>query len=121
VEKLYDIATSAIHTLAMLRQAAVVSVSIPDAPVMEPSSSDLDTVRFQPEVVDMAASRDHSSQYCQVYEAAAENSSPTETAGVLSCDFVNRFLAIFASFRGGKHMYLRRYVQKLCELSLFDE
>lgn len=92
---------------------------------MEPSSLDLDTVGFQTEAVDVAASRDHSSQACQVYEAAADNTSPTETetetAGVLSCDFVNRFLAIFASFRGGKHIYLRRYVQKLCELSLFDE
>jgi hypothetical protein len=113
-EKLYDIATSAMHTLAKARQHA--AVPIPDVPDTEPSCTDLELVEVQ--TVDISELNVHSSQTYQVYEETAAN---TSTVGVLPCDFINRFLAIFASFRGGNHVYLRRYVQKLCELSLFDE
>lgn len=33
-------------------------------------------------------------------------------------DFVNRFLAVFAVFRRGKHRFLKPYMKKLCELNI---
>lgn len=34
-------------------------------------------------------------------------------------DLLNRYLAVFAAFKGGKHPFLRPYVHKLCKLDAF--
>lgn len=34
-------------------------------------------------------------------------------------DLLNRYLAVFAAFKGGKHPFLRPYVHKLCKLDTF--
>ncbi|KAH7070005.1 hypothetical protein BKA63DRAFT_519949 [Paraphoma chrysanthemicola] len=46
-----------------------------------------------------------------------QHERPT-TSGMSVSEFANRYLAIFARFRGGNHPYLKPYMRLLCELDL---
>lgn len=105
VEKLYDIVTSAIkaaqpteaitsrrHLYSPVTNQQVVELW-PLGTANEPSLGDEDANFWSEENVSL-------------------KSSPCFT------DTVNRFLVIFASFRGGKHPFLKPYMRMLCDLDL---
>lgn len=117
-EKLYDIAASAIHALDLEKGRNETLVPVSDASSAEPSFTGLSCVNVL--AANAAESSDGSgSGLARHLDKPPPVCTPSRTP--LSNDFINRFLAIFASFQGGNHVFLQRYVQKLYELSFFDE
>ncbi|USP77948.1 hypothetical protein yc1106_05222 [Curvularia clavata] len=107
VEKLYDIITSAIKAT----QSAEI---IPERPHLHSAAfnQDEDAIRTWPlgTIVDPAPTDEDGSLWHD--EMTHSISTPCLT------DIANRFLVIFASFRGGKHPYLKPYMRMLCDLDL---
>ncbi|KAL5376274.1 hypothetical protein DPSP01_010624 [Paraphaeosphaeria sporulosa] len=99
VEKLYDIASNAIRVVKNHEAATLGDV---------PSTSPAD-LGLAPE-----SPRLDGTQRSTVDGSWNPDLASTSTALSLD-DFANRFLAIFAKFRGGKHPYLMPYMRMLCE------
>ncbi|EUC34073.1 hypothetical protein COCCADRAFT_36229 [Bipolaris zeicola 26-R-13] len=107
VEKLYDIVTSAIKAT----QPMEVGSAMPHL-ASAALGSDRDVILSWPvgSVIEPALNEGEGSAWDE--EIVYPKSTPC------LADFVNRFLVIFASFRGGKHPYLRPFMRMLCDLEL---
>lgn len=107
VEKLYDIVTSAITAT----QPTGFGPAMPHLS-SAPGIQDRNAVLAWPvgSVIEPALNQGEGSTWDE--EIVCPKITPC------LADFVNRFLVVFASFRGGKHPYLRPYMRMLCDLDL---
>jgi hypothetical protein len=109
VEKMYDIATSAIR-------------------VARPKEDMLSRSQSQPSHGPFACHQDSfepcsppTTEEGRVYESATydcQHDKVTTSPAISVSDFANRFLVTFATFRGGKHPYFKPYMRLICELDL---
>ncbi|ENH99498.1 hypothetical protein COCC4DRAFT_66376 [Bipolaris maydis ATCC 48331] len=109
VEKLYDIVTSAIKAT----QPTELGPAMPHLSSSAAPGQDREAVLSWPvvgSVIEPALNEGERSTWHE--EIVCPKSTPR------LADFVNRFLVIFSSFRGGKHPYLKPYMRMLYELDL---
>jgi hypothetical protein len=107
VEKLYDIATNAIRSVQSREKMLLGSRS---------SINPLSGHQEPHETCSPPATENSIPHGAAAYDW--QHNSMCASSAISVFDFANRYLAIFATFRGGKHPYLKPYMRILCQLDL---